>query len=157
MSHQALLSSLKAEADTLQALLEQLRWQQQAMLQGHSQEVLQSSQGAESLIKELQAASLQRQELQQGWDSLESACESSPDLRTRTQFKACLQQVQKGFEELARLRYRNQALIEQGLQWVDGTLSSFVDLGQQGQPAIYGGQGTESNWKQERSICDYNA
>lgn len=158
MSHGPLLESLKAEAACLEQLLTQLRRQQAALVAGRSQEVQQVSQLADGLIHELQAASVRRQQAQTGFESLDQAAEDAPDLRTRTQLKATLAQLRQGSEELQKLGRRNSQLIEQGLGWVDATLASFVELQQQGQPALYGARGTEAaSWKSERSIFDSNA
>lgn len=158
MDHAGLLNCLKAESELLAALLIALREQQAALVAARSGEVLALSQRAEDLIKQIQQASKSRHAAQAGFESLDAAAESAADLRTRTQFKACLAALRNGSAELGKLQARNSALIQQGQIWVEGTLSSFVQLQTQGQPAIYGAAGTDSqNWQSERSLCDFNA
>jgi len=158
MSTTGLLSSLRSEAELLQGLLTQLRLQQQALVQGDQPVIVSSSQLAESLMPRLQAATEARQQAQQDFDSLDQALAQTAGLREQTQFKVCLQTLRQGSQELALLYQRNLALIEQGLSWTDATLSSFVQLQQNGQPAVYGARGSEAaDWSPERSMCDFNA
>ncbi|PKL75498.1 MAG: hypothetical protein CVV27_15085 [Candidatus Melainabacteria bacterium HGW-Melainabacteria-1] len=158
MNHNSLLTSLKHEQELLFALLAQLERQQQALVACLNDEILAASQQSEALLRELQQATLARLAQQQDYASLDDATESAPDLRVRTQLKATVAQLRQGREALIRIQQRNQRLADQGLSWVDATLSSFVQLQQQGQPAVYGAKGTEaSDWNPERSLCDYNA
>lgn len=158
MSHRPLLESLKDEATCLEQLLIQLRRQQAAMVAGNSLELSEASQVAETLISDLQTATARRVDAQAAFESLDQAIESAPDLRTRTQLKVHLTQLRTGSEELQLLHERNAALAQQGLEVVDATLNSFVQLQNQGQPAVYGARGTDaSQWQSERSMCDFNA
>ncbi|MEZ0369506.1 MAG: flagellar export chaperone FlgN [Candidatus Sericytochromatia bacterium] len=153
-----LLECLKLEASCLQELLVQLRLQQQALVAGDQTGMLAASHNVENLLKPMQAASEQRQSVAQAWESLEDAMNQSPDLRSRTQFKVCLQALRQGAIELRQLHQRNSTLIVQGLSWVDASLSTFIQLQQQGQPAVYGATGGEAtDWNPERSIFDSNA
>lgn len=158
MTIEHLLECLKTEAELLQAMLSQLRLQQQALVAGDQAVMVASSQQAESLLPSLQAATEARQDAQAGFASLDEVLDRIQGLREKTQFKVCLQTLRQGSQELALLQKRNLALIEQGLGWVDATLTSFVHLQQNGQPAVYGARGSEaSDWSQERSMCDFNA
>lgn len=158
MSHGPLLESLKDEAACLEQLLQQLRTQQAALVAGNSAELSQASQLAEAQMQALQSATARRVDVQSAFETLDAAAESAPDLRSRTQIKAFLAQLRNGCQALIELHQRNSALAEQGLQLVDATLSSFVQLQQQGQPAVYGARGNDATqWQSERSMCDFNA
>lgn len=152
-----LLSALRDEAHCLQALLQQLRRQQQALIQGDTGQIAESSQQAEHWLQQLAAAGQTRAALQ-GESSLGDAEAGGADLREKTQFRVLLQTLRQGAAELPLLQARNRALIDAGLNWVDATLSSFVQLQQNGQPVVYGASGTEAgDWAPERSMCDFNA
>lgn len=153
-----LLERIKLEAELLQGLLTQLRLQQQALVAGDQPGILASSQQAEELVKQLHSASQARQSAQEPFESLDQAMSLTTDLRSRTQFKVCLQALRQGSGELKLLQQRNSALIAQGLSLVDATLTSFVELQQNAQPHVYGAHGAEDQpYSSERSILDFNA
>lgn len=160
MSQSELLSRLNEELRLLRALLVQLEQQQQALIQGQSEAVLNCAQASEALLDLLQEESRQRARLmqQQGWSDLDAAIDGSANLRERTQLRALAAELAPLTQQLQQQHASNQALIAQGQQLVGETLQQFISLQQQGEPAVYGAAGTQQSLPEpHRALYDFNA
>lgn len=153
-----LLAYLQTDTQALQQVLKAFEKQQEALISGDADGLLDASQSAEAALQLLsEAQSTDCADLLTDLEALQhDFAQVAPTQVLRLQL--LLDMRQKLLQSLALRRRENEALIQQAQHLNEAQLNHLVTLHQNTQPVVYGAQGDNaSEFQAARSAYDFSA
>lgn len=154
-----LIQVLKQEVQQIECMVELQTQLQRCLIENHTQKIEQLVKQQENCLLLMQATHKQRvQQLQPWGNSLASVLEQVPDLKIRTQLKALQQKINHSIQQLRHLRRVNQALLEQGLAYIQYATDIYRNFTCAGHVPLYSPYGqAQITPEPVRSFCEFDA
>lgn len=155
----ALVQVLNQEEQYFQCLVQLQQQLQDCLIHNRSHEIEPLVQQQDKCLQIMQQCEQERLRQLQPWGAnLSLALEQAPDLKTRTQLKVLQQKINRHIQQLRHLRHANQALLEQGMAYIQYSTELYRSLACAGSASVYSPHGqVQIASEPVRSFYEYDA